>query len=383
MVGTVIRSARVPLIGIAIVWASYAGFRIVRSAAREEPFGSAAPAEAPAASPFDEDAVERAREAPHPVGPPRPEDEASGADPDASAVPETEVAAKSPLRPEDDELLDVMSAPWEQLDDGLRAFLEEHPDHAVARALLALRLLQEDPRSAELDAEIRAHADLLRQLLPDKGLPDLLFADLEMDAGRIEAGRQYLFEAVEKDLSWLPDAELMRMRIERDLAAGRPAYKSLANAVNSVIPSCMEMRNLMRSFLYTEDEKGEEAPVPPPADPGPLDLHRRTARALLEVGRSLQDDGMVLIQNLVGAAIIGNACQALEQAGDLSLEEQALRERTKAIQAEGRLFSQLIEEILFTDPILMTGYLRDLAAYGERRAGRRAMMTYLGRDPAE
>jgi len=145
----------------------------------------------------------------------------------------------------------------------------------------------------------------------------------------------------------------------------------------------MGPRNLMRSFLYTEDEKGEDVPMPPPADPAALDLHRRTARALLQVGKAIQQDGLVLVQNLVGSAVLNGACRALEQTGDLAPEEEALRERTKAIQSEARLFTHLVEEILFSDPVLMTDYLRDLAAYGERRAGRRAMMTYLGRDPAE
>jgi hypothetical protein len=376
-----LRSPWLPLIGIILLWGAYAGFRAMRPLVLLTASGAMASlrSEAPPAARPRPGSVRRAARADLPATKtPAPEaatfaEEHSAGDP--SMADDGILAFLEGFRPSDEGAL-----------DRLRRFVDEHPDDEIARGMLILFLIQAKSDEGPWDeAEVRGHVAKLRELLPEQGFPDLLLARVESMAGNLGAARERLLEAAGKDLSWFPEVEAMHRRVAADLEKGLPVSKVMSRMFGTLIPSLMEMRHMADDVLPRdkEDEEGNYKRPAPPSDPEALDLHRRTARALLQVGKSMEDSPFPLIHNLVGAALVDISCRSLEDSGSLESGEAALRERRKVISAEASLVSGLGPELLFSDPGAGQAYLADLLDRGEGRALLRAAMVFLARRTAE
>jgi hypothetical protein len=369
-----LRSSWVPLVGIALLWGAYAGFLASRWGKVAPPTSRPHPAATSAIAKARPPSVRRSsgsvsKKTEKPVG-----------------VPATGGAAVGGLSQADEELLKLVEGMKPKDPEGLdrlRKFVEAHPEDANARGFLVLRLFQERSRTGSWDeAEVREHLGKLQEILPHQGLPDLLLARVESLAGQRDLARRHLLEGAEKDLSWFPDDEVLRLRVASDLEKGFPPSKIAARTAFSRLTSPQELRDLYEDFLVLKGEEGEDGDwkrVPPPADPDALDLHRQTSRALLHAGKAMQEGGPDLVYNLMGSIIIDKACKSLEEAGDLQPDEAALRERVKFFQNERQIIADLHSEILFADPEISRQYLRDQVEIGGSRAALRAGMVYLSR----
>ena len=114
----------------------------------------------------------------------------------------------------------------------------------------------------------------------------------------------------------------------------RPDEPGLAAGQDPVdVPLPQEIEELTEDILPKEQEDAEGIRRRPaaPTDPEALDLLRRSARAFLRIGKSMEESPAPIIHNLVGAAVLETACLSLEDSGDLRPEESALRERRKVI----------------------------------------------------
>jgi hypothetical protein len=215
----------------------------------------------------------------------------------------------------------------------------------------------------------------LQTLLPDFGLPDLFLARLEMLAGRDEYARGLLLGAVEKDLTWSPDSELLWLKISGGLDSGRSSTGVLMDAFSVEMPYCVMARDFVELFLPAGGRQEE----PGGAGRQPMDARARadSARALLRFGAAMQEHGLPMVENLVGGAIIARTGRELEKTGGLTAEERALVKRSEAIRGEVQLLSTLTEEVILSDPGRMSRYVENLLAHGELRAARRGFMDYL------
>ena len=224
-------------------------------------------------------------------------------------------------------------------------------------------------------AEIRSQVDALRKLAPEMGLPDILLASLEAREGRPDAAAQLLATAAGKDLTWLPDFELARLAILRELESGKPSLEGLRNLFSIALPSCLVLRNIAREFLPSSREGDEGSPGEAAVESG-----AESAPEILRLGRSLQGEGGFLIHNLVGGAIVEMSLKEIEASRELTPEEAALRDRTRSIQSLATLFSDRLEQVLLAEPDLVPVYLRDVAEHGEAVAARRTLINYLARE---
>jgi hypothetical protein len=374
-----LRSPWIPILGIALVWTAYAGIRLARGTD-----GPAVAPPAPAVRSGEKAAMAEwaakaraGRKARKRAGAHRTEE---------PPAPPEERAAEGPVAAEDG-LLPVMAS-WKESDPGafdrLRKYIEENPGDVDARGFLVSALLHAWASDPSVEAEIRGHLQKLRELLPDLGYPDILLARLEAMGGNVDLARRRVIDAAGKDLSWFPEDEIMRRGIESDLEKGLPPLQILTRAFNSHLPGLFQIRRLHDDLFLQKDpadENGESKPIPPPSDPDALDLHRRSARALFELGKAMEEGSAALIGNLVGAALIERSCVALEQAGDLREDEAALRGRREIIKADAQMLTDLQTELFF-DPEFPLLFVRELAGCGERQAARRAVIAYLRRQLA-
>ncbi len=362
------KSPWLPISGMVLVWVFYACFIAVLSPA--PPAHHAEPTVLLSPNRMAKVNREPPETLPPPSVPMASEPgEATGDKPQGEAPEKPAPKPKPALRltPEDEELMAILSAPFEQEDlDRLEVFVAEHPDHVLARAALVMRLLRADGT----DPAIRSHVAELQALMPDYALPDLFMARLELLAGREDVARNVLLDAAEKDMTWLPDTELFRMKIASELAAGTPPSQILANAFGMDVSFCVVARDTLRPFIS-----------PPKGDGGSEALDPRVrveaARAVLRFGEAMQEHGAIMIDSLVGSALVKGSIEVIRQSRALTEREQLLLQRTESIRREATLVGGMFPEVLFSEPGLMGRFLENMVAHGELRAGRRALMDYL------
>ncbi len=374
-----LRSPWIPLLGIVLAWGTYMGIHKTRTSSRDEAVRTpAGPPRAGLVRSIGRPARQVRRH-------PRVKKREGPKVVEVPAVPPGRTAPSA-----DGEFLEVTvglrsdSMNIAESLDRLRAVIEGHPDHVNARGLLVLLLLSR--RSSDVpwdDRDAREHIRFLQQRIPDQGLPDLLLARVEAIAGRADLARQHLIQGSAKDLGWFPDGELNRMRIEDHLEAGRSPSEIFGKLANTLLPSYREVRGLAHDLFYQRDESGGLNELPPPEDPAALEDHRAAARAFLQIGKQMEEDGMVLMHNLVGCSLVEFAARTLEAAGDPLPEGRAIQERWRSMKSEMRLASDILPELILADREVAREYFRDIPDRGERLAIRRAAMLYLARQTAE
>jgi hypothetical protein len=368
-----LRFTSLPLVGILVTWSVYAGFCAFRH-------GSTAPLPVPSpaqVAPLPERVSQ-------PVGGSEvktstPVGEAGNASTDdEEANPEGKASdpAEGPaitLTEEDREFLEAIeratSGGKDVEIDELRQFVVEYPEHLVSRGLLTMLLISREDTDP---AELRAHVAALQKLAPELGLPDLLLASIEAREGNQAAAASLLARGVEKDLSWIPDFEVSRLKIAREFERGTPSIRAIQSVFTTPAPSGLALRNLARDFLPStrspsERQEGEPAPK---GDPD-------AARAILRLGQSLQTGKGFLIHNLVGSSIVGGSLRELQACGEPVSNDATLENRTKGIQCLSRVVANDVDQLLLARPEVVPAFLRDFAEHGEAVAARRAMITYL------
>jgi hypothetical protein len=359
-----VKSPWLPLAGVVLVWAFYGCFTLVESGA------SVAPGD------IDETGTEpggllsrspnTGRESrPEPcVRRERPDTPAITADEKLTASeprPQPERQERFRISPEDAALLAVLTS-FEKSGDlqPLEAFVAEHPDHALARAALVFRLL----RLEADDAAVRLHAEVLQELMPASGLPDLIVARLELAAGRDGSARDLLVRAAEKDFTWLPDTELFRLKVSHDLATEAPLVSSLRDAFGMHMHFCQFVRGTAELLIMSEEREGMA----------------EAARPVFELGNAMQNHGCSLIENLIGRSIAAIGAAGLKRSGELSSEDVAAVRRGRMLRDDAHMVAQTVEESLVGDPQFMRRYLQNVVEHGELRAARRAFMDRLTQD---
>lgn len=364
-----LRSPVWPLCGIVLVWAWY-GLSTTIEGARER--RTAMPA-ASLAAPASKKGT---------TLPLRPRASESGTIDGSAGVPQTTAtpaasvpAAVIPLSPDDEALLAALDgAETEEARIAcLEDFVATHPDHALARALLVSALL-----GSEADAvEIRPHIEALLALVPDSGVPHLLLASLEIREGRGDLARRCLVQAATKDLAWSPDSELLQLSIRRERAAETPPLASMTSLLSVRISFCPFVRDLARQLLpRAPSETDDTAAVQPD-----LAMERAAARALFKTGTALQANGLSIIENLVGYAVMGQSAAVLRAAADFGPEDEESLARGETMYAVLRLLTEVSprwEQELLASPDAVSRCVSDMAACGELRVMLRASMDRLG-----
>jgi hypothetical protein len=360
-----LRSPRVPAAGIVLVWGFYACFRVLVPTAPEEPAN------------VDETSRRAAVLEPNVAPPVRSSKRGEVRAQEAAAPIEGAPAEASDAKPElsfrldaaDAALLDILFSGFDPKDlSRLKEFVDEHPEHALGRALLIAYLFNDDGADAD---ELRSHVEALQALKPEFGLPDFFMAYLEGRAGREDLARQLLLDAAGKDLSWLPVSEVLRLKISSDLAAGKQPLAVLRDAFSMDMAPSAVARDAARSFL-PKPEEGKAL------DASAASRERRAemARALFRFGAAMQEHGVPIIENLVGTAIASSCREDLERGGTITAEESAVLRRGEATLGEARVTANVIQELLVAHPGFLREYVENLARYGELRASRRAFMDY-------
>jgi hypothetical protein len=361
-VAGLLKSASCPAIGIVCVWSLYAGFCISRPPSAPAPRDLSLEGRAPAKPDRGSlSKVFRRAKVPRKPAP------AAAAAPEVAEAPQ--VPAESNIAPDDLELLELLAGTeYSGLPEALATFVAAHPDHILARAMLVLLLVQKEETDP---VELRSHIEALRKLAPDKGLPDLLLACLEVRQGRRDTAEGLLALAVKKDLAWLPDHDVMRLMIASELEKGVSDLGTLRKLFSGIAPTCMAFRSIASAFLPQEGDDRER-----PADAGAVEIHPQTARAVFEFGKAIQGADGAIIHNLVGAAIAELSLKELEKAGELTDEDRLHRERLRDLQSLSSVFTDRMDQILLARPDLVRSYLRGFAAHGEAAALRRTLMDY-------